>query len=55
MISHEVNDENDLYKCLMTEFKDKSIDNVDTINKINNYGINVFNNVMQEIKEYINI
>ncbi len=55
MVSHEVNDENDLYKCLMTEFKDKSIDNVDTINKINNYGINVFNNVMQEIKEYINI
>ena len=55
MISHEVNDENDLYKCLMTEFKDKSIDNVDTINKINNYGINVFNNVMKEIKAYINI
>jgi 3-deoxy-D-manno-octulosonic-acid transferase len=54
-VSYEVNNENDLYQCLMTTFKDKNIDDVETINKINNYGITVFNNVMKEIKAYINI
>ncbi len=54
-VSYEVNNENDLYQCLMTTFRDKNIDNVEAINKINNYGISVFNNVMKEIKAYINI
>ena len=55
MISCEVSNENDLYQCLMTEFNDKNTDNIEAINKINNYGITVFNNVMKEIKPYINI
>ena len=55
MISFEVSNENDLYQCLMTEFNDKNTDNIEAINKINNYGITVFNNVMKEIKPYINI
>ena len=55
MISFEVSNENDLYQCLMTEFNDKNTDNIEAINKINNYGITVFNNVMKEIKAYINI
>ncbi len=55
MVSNEINNENDLRQALVKEFNNNDLENTESIKKINNYGITILNNVMKEIKTYINI
>ena len=54
-ISNEINNEGDLRQALVKGFNDNNPENAESIKKINNYGITILNNVMKEIKTYINI
>ena len=56
-VTSEINNSEELYKSLVEEFKKgKNITNSDLIiKKIDDYGTSILNNVIKEIKIYINI
>ena len=55
MVSNEVNSQNELCQALVNDFENKNQETSQIINKINSHGETVLNNVMKEIKVYINI
>jgi len=55
MVSNEVNSQNELCQALVNDFENKNQETSQIINKINSHGEAVLNNVMKEIKVYINI
>jgi len=52
-VTKEVKNSDDLCSFLINEFKQERSKNDETIRKIENYGQNIFNNVILEIKKYI--
>ena len=53
-VSKEINNSEELSQSLVVELdSDKTIDN-QLVEKIENYGVNTLNNVLKEIKIYIN-
>ena len=52
-ITKEIKDSNELSLSLVEEFKSDEAINHEVIEKIENYGQNIFNNVIVELKEYI--
>ena len=53
-VADQVSNPEELNQCLVEEFKKDKANNNQTIEKINNYGLNILNNVIKEIKIYIN-
>ena len=53
-ITTEIKNPKELSQSLIEDFKSDIKKNDEIINKINNYGLNILNNVIKEIKIYIN-
>jgi len=53
-VTDQVSNPEELNQSLVEEFKKDKANNNQTIEKINNYGLNILNNVIKEIKIYIN-
>ena len=53
-ITKEINNFEELSQSLVEELKNDKEKNDQIIQEIENYGLNVFNNVLKEIKIYIN-
>ena len=53
-VADQVSNPEELNQSLVEEFKKDKANNNQTIEKINNYGLNILNNVIKEIKIYIN-
>jgi len=53
-VTKEINNSEELSQSLVEELKNKKEKNDHIIQKIENYGLNIFNNVLKEIKIYIN-
>jgi len=54
-VAHEVNNINSLSQHLIKEFSINQENNVDVMSKIDSHGSNILDNIMKEIKSYINI
>ena len=52
-VTKEVNNSDELSLSLVEEFKEDKAKNDEIIVKIQNYGQNIFNNVIMELKKYI--
>ena len=52
-ISKQVDSNEELNQSLVEEFKQNKPKNIQIIEKIDNYGLNVLNNVIKDIKKYI--
>ena len=52
-ITKEVNNSNELSLSLIEEFKEDKSKNQQIVEKIENYGQNILNNVIMELKKYI--
>ena len=52
-ITKEINNSNELGLSLVEEFKEDKAKNHQIVAKIENYGQNIFNNVIIELKKYI--
>ena len=52
-ISKEINNSNELSLSLVEEFKEDKAKNQEIVTKIENYGQNILNNVIMELKKYI--
>ena len=52
-ITKEVNNSDDLSLAIIQEFKEDKAKNQEIIAKIENYGENILNNVISELKKYI--
>ena len=52
-VTKKVNNSDDLSLSLVEEFKDEKAKNDEITTKIQNYGQNIFNNVIMELKKYI--
>ena len=51
----EIKNPKELSQSLIEDFKSDIKKNDEIINKINNYGLNILNSVIKDIKKYINI
>ena len=54
-ISNQIYNSEELNQSLVEEFKLGKVDNNQIIEKIDNYGKNILNNVINDLKKYINI
>ena len=52
-VAAQVNNPEELNQSLVEEFKKDKANNNQIIEKINNYGLNILNNVIIELKKYI--
>ena len=52
-ITKQINDSADLALAIIEYFKEDNIKNSKIVEKIENYGQNIFKNVMMELKQYI--
>jgi len=52
-ITKKVNNSNELSMSLIEEFKENRAKNQQIVEKIENYGQNILNNVIMELKKYI--
>ena len=52
-ITKEVNNSDELSLAIIQEFKEDKAKNQEIIAKIENYGENILNNVISELKKYI--
>ena len=52
-ITKEINNFNELSLSLVEEFKDDKAKNQEIVKKIENYGQNILNNMIIELKKYI--
>ena len=53
-ITKEVNNESELSTAIVENFKEDEDKNYEIVKKIEDYGLNILNNVSKEIKKYIN-
>ena len=53
-ITKEVNNESELSTAIVENFKENKDKNYEIGKKIEDYGLNILNNVSKEIKKYIN-
>ena len=53
-VANQVSNPEELNQSLVEEFKEDKANNNQVIEKIDNYGLNILNNVIKEIKIYIN-
>ena len=53
-VANKINNIEELTQSLVEEFNSKQLDNSLTIKKINDYGLDILNSVIKEIKIYIN-
>ena len=54
-IASQIKNNQELSQSLVEEFSSNEPNNSQSIKKINDYGLNILNNVIKEIKEYINV
>ena len=53
-VAEQISSPEELNQYLVKEFKEDKANNDQIIEKIENYGLNILNNVLKEIKIYIN-
>jgi len=53
-VAHEIHNADDLCQSIVEEFRLNKPHNDQVVKQINNYGLDILNNVMKEIKTYIN-